>query len=1302
MPSIPKPILTKFTQDWQKRLDQARQLNIPASDFMPVYNLDYNRMLNDGSTPYSNQAAWTAIESLQQGHSIQQVPNGPTGGGIVGKIGGFFNNVKNDVQDLVTGLYPLPAKVAEGIKQGAEGLYHAPAQSLEEFPGQFEQYISGPVVNNIRQLANFHSSQSSSLKDVLQQYDNSPFWKYFPGVTDAYQATTPTGRQWLGQHPISTLLDMAGTGDLVRVGADIAEKAGAHSLATNLRTAAQFRPLSTVGKRVSRYTGFSKVLHTSATKLGISKDLTDHLTEPFSVVGNKHQQLLNQIIEPLTDQLKIFNSKEQSDLWNLVTHNKWSDGRRVNLPDVANDTLIPQKFKDAIPTIQRAVDTYTHEMEARGRITNLVNPLTKKSEWVPTLTPRGKTGELVRNPIVRTINKYDSRVTAAHDIAKTYGELKLLHQSILDHLSNKLHPFPITLDESKLSKDMHWQYSPSMIIRQFQSYFQELDPKSFIVPKSGWTSKDIGAAVRRYKDLWADGGSIQRLTDDLDNSNFDLVKKDITSLHRSLSSLSYKQVAQVTELRSVLSMLQSDIRDLQKLEPKMLRGSVALRVARERLDESIKEINSKWAKNTARRHEEYIKELVEEGVSKLALEKGDLDIVDQPTLDIVLKDIGNKMLNPMVDGEPIFSTIEMNKIRDSAIEEFQNSANAGMTYLWIPKAPSERFQANVRISATHNIVPDAAKKSSMNLSNSIESPFLGLIHANAQMYSDDATREYFDLHVRDRLSAGSDLVSHYQDEYHGRYINDRNPPSMSHYIEQAINRDHWKKFDFDKFVQGRSSSINPFTGPGEFYIQESDLNHLDNLTRYFQNSLLDGYDKSLNVFRFSVLGLSPRFAAHITFGGGFLLIANTGPGVFRYLPSAIKLIKNKEIPTEMSRGFATEADIYNPVKWHNYFGGQKMFDLGAENMAHRLGIDKAAAAVNFYQSALHTVSEAYRVMAYLYGKDSSKLRNNLSSDELTMAAKYGRTPSEFAGIKLANKTFADLNRHSPLERSILKRIFPFYGWTKHIIKFTLSFPIDHPLRANILANLSNQAIEENSFNIPTYLYHLFFLGQPDVNGNVSTIDIRAWNPIRDIANYMTTAGFIGALNPLVQGLLNAFGVDTTTGGPQLYPELNYSSFYGSNQTTSAPGTTPLSIIQSYVPETGVIDHFLKLSTYTKTLAKYDPRAYQQQFWSSINVPWVPQEYNLQQLRAKEATTQFYDAESAVKTALSSNNPDAIKGYGNFVPYNGWEISSAAIIELINQTKTYNQQHGTKYNAIDLVTTPIPPSEPLPVLQTNNP
>ena len=143
--------------------------------------------------------------------------------------------------------------------------------------------------------------------------------------------------------------------------------------------------------------------------------------------------------------------------------------------------------------------------------------------------------------------------------------------------------------------------------------------------------------------------------------------------------------------------------------------------------------------------------------------------------------------------------------------------------------------------------------------------------------------------------------------------------------------------------------------------------------------------------------------------------------------------------------------------------------------------------------------------------------------------------AHFEGMRAAERVMGNLQAMTPFERSIARKIMPFYGWTKHILKYVLTYPVDHPWRTMFLSTLATQNTDRFASGLDDRMQLLFFLGQPDASGNVSAVDIRELDPFRDVANYATIGGWLSSLNPVLTAPAVAIDPSIIYGNNVLYP-----------------------------------------------------------------------------------------------------------------------------------------------------------------------
>ena len=246
------------------------------------------------------------------------------------------------------------------------------------------------------------------------------------------------------------------------------------------------------------------------------------------------------------------------------------------------------------------------------------------------------------------------------------------------------------------------------------------------------------------------------------------------------------------------------------------------------------------------------------------------------------------------------------------------------------------------------------------------------------------------------------------------------------------------------------------------------------------------------------------------------------------------------------------------------------------------------------------------------------------------------------GMRAAERVMGDLRQMTPLERNVFTKVMPFYGWTKHILRYISSYPSDHPYRAMFLSNLANMNSEEVPSALPTRIQLLFFLGSPDAQGNVSAVDVRALDPLRDVANYATVGGFLSSLNPALTALPAMVDPQLVFGDNVLYPTLQYNQLYGTK--VAAPAGSPLTALEGYVPQVTALDAFLGISSQYRNLRKTDPSSFAQTIYESLGLPFTPSQINIRQIAAHNEIDRYQQAEQDALNAWQSGDFSGLSGY----------------------------------------------------------
>jgi hypothetical protein len=292
------------------------------------------------------------------------------------------------------------------------------------------------------------------------------------------------------------------------------------------------------------------------------------------------------------------------------------------------------------------------------------------------------------------------------------------------------------------------------------------------------------------------------------------------------------------------------------------------------------------------------------------------------------------------------------------------------------------------------------------------------------------------------------------------------------------------------------------------------------------------FDRAMNAWRTSILSLAPRFHVNNVIGGALATSMEVGPtALFRYARAAYRMVREHSLPIEVTRGVGSVVSAED-FAWHYKLGrtiGRWLQQAGQRPPARGLRrvaevVARPGASVIDWSLRLNAVvDEFYRAIAFLARQDDA-IAKGLSPSEARLAA-----------VETANRILTDWDDLVPFERNVLRGLFPFYAWMRHIVRFALGLPIDHPLRVSVLANFARYELED----MPERFWNQVLLGPPDFWGRVKVIGGRGMNPFADVANYATLAGVLGQLNPVLGAALEASGISAVTGTPELFPDVDY-------------------------------------------------------------------------------------------------------------------------------------------------------------------
>ena len=411
-------------------------------------------------------------------------------------------------------------------------------------------------------------------------------------------------------------------------------------------------------------------------------------------------------------------------------------------------------------------------------------------------------------------------------------------------------------------------------------------------------------------------------------------------------------------------------------------------------------------------------------------------------------------------------------------------------------------------------------------------------------------------------------------------------------------------------------------------------------------------DPVTGMMRLSLLPLSPRWHTYNIIGGAISLLAEEGiaafkPSNIRRAREIIKAAKSGgEIGPEVARelvrtlGYGAEEEYRLAIGQVQQAAAlRKVFD---ESWAGRHGKGLVKASYDFNQ----WFDDLYRTMGYMHRYDKS-IAKGLSPKQ-----------AQQMGMLTAQKVLQDVMGMTPFERNVLRRVFPFYSWLGHITRYTLRFPFDHPLRASIIGSMAEMVMEDLGSGGNVDMLDRITWGGADKQGNRKGLLVRAMNPFHDVGNLLTLGGWLGSANPIIETLLQQIGVDTSTGGPELFPTLQYDPETGT--LAAAAGNPFTNLLYNTIPQSQVAARAIGFDRDFQRLRETNPGTARSMILSGVGIPVLN--------RATSPEQQYMKAEAARQKDRSARLKDLMKA-GDIKGLREMGVSDEAIAQLLAMQKS---------------------------------
>ena len=693
----------------------------------------------------------------------------------------------------------------------------------------------------------------------------------------------------------------------------------------------------------------------------------------------------------------------------------------------------------------------------------------------------------------------------------------------------------------------------------------------------------------------------------------------------------------------------------------------------------------------ARLTDEYLHNIPKMASDRLAEITRDPQVLTEYAMTYFDEVLNQPDLDPEVAAE---ARDEMRKYSEDARQELKQLIGQGFRVPYIPSATSfdERLGRNSMAPLIgHGIPkPDMAKAKVWEFTPHKEDFALGINKAVVQTLQRDAT-----IHLVETTLRPMTLTRAQVQEFATAVLK----PELGHgNIPDELSRIANEQLGLTKVnFESMFGFGLPRWGTDEVYLPTPVVRTLEQLEKGRRAGILKTSNK---IFRYSILGLSPRYTAHVMFGGTMMLALRSSPRALTMIGDAARGLRDGTIPHAIGRANVEEG-FEEPVRMLQTQVGRDLANMevgehihmvqkiakGAEKPIHAI---RAVADLNFRFTRY--VRDLQAAVAYLDGaaKYESKAGGKILVED-PETGKMVTVSSERAvkeGMHHVQQVFGNLQRMSPFERQVAQSIMPFYGWQKHILGYVMSFPFDHPYRSLVLAQLAFNASQQVPLAYPVRIQLLFPIGGPDSSGNQDAIDIRSLDPFRDVANYGTLTGFFESLNPAIGAALSVpLGSQAVYGESSLYPGVTYNAFYGIE--TASSGGSWVTALEQWTPQVGAVVSALQSTSNVRSEWTTDRSAAIKSMLESLNIPFVTPPINLKQIAAKDEAARYESAYAASQAAFGSGDFSGLKGYTTVPnPLNpAYEITPAQLQAL------YNAQAAADPGVAPIESMLPPPSPP---------
>lgn len=602
---------------------------------------------------------------------------------------------------------------------------------------------------------------------------------------------------------------------------------------------------------------------------------------------------------------------------------------------------------------------------------------------------------------------------------------------------------------------------------------------------------------------------------------------------------------------------------------------------------------------------------------------------------------------------------------------WQTMAQAGVEPRWVHRVTNEGAarMANPQILDNATLTAGQLKQRMWDPAPYVRDLTVSVAHQAYDILHSIASRNFAEEMANWYGVSGLELHRRFERRADEAYARDPSKSRQAH-LNDLVRRE-FTAYDPKLFTRGKRPKgleVQVSRSDRQVFIPRTVAATLDALRPPQYSTFSSAIGKPMQVFRTSLLPLSPRWHLYNIVGGAIMLGATFNPRDALAFVDAYRLARNEgrelgriESPTGTA-AMPPGGPLRESTEWfrrqrlnprsqaalaHSVAGGATLGRIMRqvwESKASTAARDAGSRVIEGSYAFNQFVDNFYRSMSYLSGERSA-LRRGASQAEAVDA-----------GIVAARDALQSWDRLTPIERSGMRVLLPFYSWTAHLFRFVMQYPHDHPWRLAITARIAETELADQNSGLPMRFQSMFTPFGIAANGDTTAILADGLNPFKDVTNWGMLAGFMlgqqegniaaltSGLNPFISVALESAGFDTFRGNPDLYPDLAYNPATG--QLSALPNGNPLlNLATSFVPQSEVLVNMAGMNEDFNDLWRRDPDAARRMLWGSLGLPsGLVRDLNINEEIIKAEVQRYTQFSDTRAQALKTGNFGALAAY----------------------------------------------------------